>query len=218
MGKKLPNIIITGVPCVGKTTLCEELVEIINNELEKRKQEQKKRQGQEHVQEYCQEHCQEHCQEQTIKNENNSMKYLNLSKIIKEERLYEEYDDELDASVYSEELLSDKLQKLQLNNGGFIIDFHSVTFIEDINLINRIFLLTADTNILYERSEKRNYSKEKITNNIESEIFKVIQEDILEHFGESSIYEELQNNNIQQYEQNLNLIKNWVLNYVQNQE
>lgn len=151
---KLPNIIITGTPGVGKSTLCEELVEIINKDFE----EKFRIDGKEQL----------------------KMIHLNLSNIIKNERLYEEYDDELDASIFSEELVNQKLKKLNLQNGGYIIDFHDVNFLYENKYIDKIFLLTASTNVLYERLEKRNYTKDKIKNNIECEIFQVIKEDILE--------------------------------------
>ncbi|CRH03037.1 adenylate kinase-like protein 1 [Plasmodium relictum] len=181
----LPNIIVTGVPGVGKSTLCEELEELINKEIKKIK-----------------------------KTEDLKVKHLNLSNIIKEERLYEEFDDELDASIYSEDLVNDKLKKLKIENGGYIIDFHDVNFIEEKELIDHIFLLTIKTSKLYERLEKRNYNEAKIKNNIECEIFQVIKEDIFDHFENSNIFDELENNDLEQYEKNLQFIKSWILSYI----
>ncbi|SOV73637.1 adenylate kinase-like protein 1 [Plasmodium sp. gorilla clade G3] len=185
MKRKVPNIIITGVPGSGKSTLCEELKEIINKELRKRNDM-----------------------------EGIKMTHLNLSNIIKEERLYKEFDDELDASIYSEDLLNEYLKKYKLEKGGYIIDFHDINFIKDIDIIDKIFLLTIQTNYLYERLEKRNYTKEKIKNNIECEIFQVIKEDILDHFPNTSVLQEIENNDLQQYDTNLSIIKNWVLSYI----
>ncbi|KJP85358.1 hypothetical protein AK88_05019 [Plasmodium fragile] len=189
--RSLPNIIVTGVPGVGKTTLCEELVEIINKELNKNPQPQ---------------------------SPHNQMKHLNLSTVIKEERLYQEFDDQLDASIYSNEMVNEKLEQLKLENGGYIIDFHDVEFPEQKELIDHIFLLTISTNKLYERLEKRNYSEEKIKNNIECEIFQVIKEDILNYYEDSSIFEELENNDMQQYESNVQVIKGWVLSWRKSNE
>ncbi|CAA9986291.1 adenylate kinase-like protein 1, putative [Plasmodium knowlesi strain H] len=186
--RSLPNIIVTGVPGVGKTTLCEELVEILNKQLKENQQAESASQ----------------------------MKHLNLSKVIKEERLYEEFDDQLDASIYSSDMVNEKLEKLKLENGGYIIDFHDVDFLDEKELIDHIFLLTASTNKLYERLEKRNYSEEKIKNNIECEIFQVIKEDILTSYNDPSIFDELENNDMEQYESNLQLIKGWVLSWVKN--
>ncbi|GAW79071.1 adenylate kinase-like protein 1 [Plasmodium gonderi] len=183
--KNLPNIIVTGVPGVGKTTLCEELVEIINKELRENQKFESASQ----------------------------MTHLNLSKVIKEERLYEEFDDQLDASIYSNEMVNEKLEKLKMENGGYIIDFHDVEFIDKKQLIDHIFLLTISTNKLYERLEKRNYTKEKIKNNVECEIFQVIKEDILTYFDDPSIFHELENNDMQQYEKNIHIIKSWILSW-----
>ncbi|GAB64566.1 hemoglobin and proliferation regulated protein HBR1 [Plasmodium cynomolgi strain B] len=188
--RSLPNIIVTGVPGVGKTTLCEELVEIINKELKEDQQVEPASQ----------------------------MIHLNLSKVIKEERLYEEFDDQLDASIYSNDMVNEKLEKLKLENGGYIIDFHDVDFLEQKELIDHIFLLTTSTNKLYERLEKRSYSKEKIKNNIECEIFQVIKEDILTYYNDPSIFDELGNNDMEQYESNLQLIKGWVLSWAKSGE
>ncbi|CAI7717885.1 adenylate kinase-like protein 1, putative [Plasmodium vivax] len=188
--RSLPNIIVTGVPGVGKTTLCEELVEVINKELQEGQQAEPA----------------------------NQMKHLNLSKVIKEERLYEEFDDQLDATIYSNDMVNEKMEKLKLENGGYIIDFHDVDFLEQKELIDHIFLLTTSTNKLYERLEKRNYAKEKIKNNIECEIFQVIKEDILTFYNDPSIFDELGNNDMEQYESNLQLIKGWVLSWAKSGE
>ncbi|CDU16056.1 hypothetical protein YYC_02327 [Plasmodium yoelii 17X] len=185
---KLPNIIITGTPGVGKTTLSEELVEIINKDFEEMFKIDVK--------------------------EPLKMIHLNLSNIIKNERLYDEYDDELDASIYSEELVNNKLKKLNLENGGYIIDFHDVNFLYENKCIDKIFLLTASTNVLYERLENRNYKKEKIKNNIECEIFQVIKEDILENYDDENIFVELQNNNLEDHDKNISFIQKWIHSYV----
>ncbi|CAD2084461.1 adenylate kinase-like protein 1, putative [Plasmodium vinckei lentum] len=184
----LPNIIVTGVPGVGKSTLCEELVELINKDLE----EKFKINGEEPL----------------------KMTHLNLSNIIKNERLYEEYDDELDASIFSEELVNQKLKNLNFQNGGYIIDFHDVNFLYDNKYIDKIFLLTASTNVLYERLEKRNYTQDKIKNNIECEIFQVIKEDILENYEDENIFVELQNNNLEDHDKNISFIQKWIHSYM----
>ncbi|VEV54588.1 adenylate kinase-like protein 1, putative [Plasmodium vinckei vinckei] len=187
----LPNIIVTGVPGVGKSTLCEELVEIINKDLEEKFKINEK--------------------EEPLK-----MVHLNLSNIIKNERLYEEYDDELDASIFSEELVNQKLKNLNFQNGGYIIDFHDVNFLYDNKYIDKIFLLTASTNVLYERLEKRNYTQDKIKNNIECEIFQVIKEDILENYEDENIFVELQNNNLEDHDKNISFIQKWIHSYMTN--
>ncbi|SBT30605.1 hemoglobin and proliferation regulated protein HBR1 [Plasmodium ovale wallikeri] len=196
--KRLPNIIVTGVPGVGKTTLCEELVSLINKELIGIKEDTN-----------VEKNTREAIKEAT---EVLAMVHLNLSKVIKEERLYEEYDDELDATIYDEDMVNEKLTSLEVEKGGFIFDFHDINFIiHKKKIIDHIFLLTASTNSLYDRLEKRNYTQEKIKNNIECEIFQTIKEDILEHFDDPTIFHELENNTLQQHEHNLDFVKKWVL-------
>ncbi|SBS80018.1 adenylate kinase-like protein 1, putative [Plasmodium ovale] len=196
--KRLPNIIVTGVPGVGKTTLCEELVSLINKELIGIKEDTN-----------VEKNTRETIKEAT---EVLAMVHLNLSKVIKEERLYEEYDDELDATIYDDDMVNEKLTSLEVEKGGFIFDFHDINFIiHKKKFIDHIFLLTASTNSLYDRLEKRNYTLEKIKNNIECEIFQTIKEDILEHFDDPTIFHELENNTLQQHEDNLDFVKKWVL-------
>ncbi|KAI4840893.1 adenylate kinase-like protein 1 [Plasmodium brasilianum] len=217
--RRLPNIIVTGVPGVGKTTLCEELVEVINKVI-KQKNKKWKKEGMEGTKEIGDAEGMERRDcidlvDGVASEEEGKMVHVNLSHIIKEERLYEEYDDKLDASIYNEELVNDRLKKLDMEKkGGYIIDFHGVNFVRDKHLIDHIFLLTISTNNLYERLEKRNYRKEKITNNIECEIFQVIKEDILEHFEDETVFTELENNDLDQYEKNINTIKTWVLSNI----
>ncbi|KAK1443850.1 p-loop containing nucleoside triphosphate hydrolase like protein [Babesia gibsoni] len=141
MRKNGVNILVTGTPGVGKTTLCRRIID----------------------------DC--------------KLKYLNIAELIKDKNLYSEWDDEMDCNIYDEDKLNNELQRMCLEEGGFLIDFHSTEGIDEDD-IDHAVVLTTDIEILCGRLKKRGYNDKKIDNNIEAEIFKVCLEDALDAYGE----------------------------------
>lgn len=178
----LPNVVITGIPATGKTTLSAAVAEKVNEAL------------------------------LTIfPSEKVKMTHINVSKLVEERKVYHDFDEKLDATVFYSEDLWEELKTLELEKGGYIVDFHDVMF-EELTWIDKIFVLETTTEVAYDRMKERNYSDVKIQNNISALIFQSIQGDIESCFGiESQIMIQLSNNDMQQFDYNVNFIKEWIL-------
>lgn len=159
------NIVISGTPGTGKSTLVEEL----------RKQSELK-----------------------------DFNFVNVSKFAIENNLVESYDQELETQVIDEENL---IEKLRINLEGKernIIECIEGDLLED-DLVDWLFVCKTDNTILYDRLKARQYNERKLTQNIEAEIFGVIWENAIEHFGESKVTE-LINNTESDLKRNLSLV------------
>ncbi|KAL8427478.1 hypothetical protein ACSSS7_007718 [Eimeria intestinalis] len=111
--------------------------------------------------------------------------YLNVAKLISDESLYSEWDDDLKCSVFDEDRVADRLEEL-LAPGGLVVDFHSCDFMHE-SWFPLVFVLRAETHILYDRLAARNYPEAKIQENVQSEIFQVLLDEATETFGENKI-------------------------------
>lgn len=83
--------------------------------------------------------------------------HVDLSRIIKEKKLYSEWDDEMNASIFDEELVADYIDELyeqRMETGGIILDFHSVRFLPA-EFFDRVFVLRCETAALFDRSSLR---------------------------------------------------------------
>eukprot|EP00435_Cladocopium_sp_Y103_P073656 s33_g44.t1 len=103
-----------------------------------------------------------------------SLEHLEVSKMVREKRLYREWDDELDCSIFDEE------------SGGCVVDFHSSSFLDE-SLLDLVVVLRVDTSTLYDRLEKRHYPESKVKQNVEAEIFQSCLDEVREVFEETDI-------------------------------
>ena len=149
--RALPNILITGTPGVGKTTLARTLVS--NDRI-----------GRLGL---------------------GRFRLINLGEAIEAHKLYKEWDDKLNASIFSKSLVKGYLKPYFSNrNGGIILDFHSAGFLYA-SWFDLVIVLRARTETLFDRLKARGYPSEKITQNVESEIFQVVYDEAVEAFGDT---------------------------------
>jgi len=127
----------------------------------------------------------------------NGMEYFDLNRYIKQNRLYEKYDKK--AKTYDVDVeqlktiinptlnksmsknkkmdlligknldINQLFKKIPKNIEGIIIDSHLSHYLES----NYCIIIRTDIKKLYKRLQKRKYTKAKIKDNIESEIFEV---------------------------------------------
>jgi adenylate kinase len=162
------NIVITGTPGTGKSTLGKELSKRIPGSY-----------------------------------------YLDLGKEIKEQKLYSEWDDEMNASIFDEDLVIAYVETVLQHTNGIILDFHSIGWMDEklSEKFHACILLKTSTEILYDRLLARGYHEDKIKENVECEIFQMSLEEAMESFPENKIMC-LQNDTIEDAHKNIQAILN----------
>mmetsp|Transcript_23651 Transcript_23651/g.55137 ORF Transcript_23651/g.55137 Transcript_23651/m.55137 type:complete len:175 (-) Transcript_23651:41-565(-) len=135
--------------------------------------------------------------------------HLEVAKLIKDEKLYKEWDDEMDCSIFEEEMVLDHLEPL-LEQGGQLVDFHSAGFLPA-ELFDLVIVLRADTSTLFARLEKRRYPEEKIQENVQAEIFQTCLDEANEAFEDSSVkIVELQHDTPEQLEKGVETVMDFI--------
>jgi len=157
--KTLPNILVTGVPGTGKTTLSKLLHLQLNESLNQKYGTTGK--------EY--------------------FKYLNISELIQEHKLWSGYDEERQCSIFDSDKVVDFLEPL-CGKGGCIVDFHSSDFFPE-RYFEIVVLLRCDNSILHKRLEARGYPQSKITENVDCEIHGVVADEVYESYKPEIILE-----------------------------
>lgn len=119
--------------------------------------------------------------------------FVNVGDLIKEKQLFSEWDDEMNCSIFDENRVEEEILKIareieNIGKQGLLIDFHSVGFLST-RFVDKVFVLSAETNILYGRLEKRHYSVDKIQENVQAEIFKESKCEAQDRFGEDIVVE-----------------------------
>lgn len=106
------------------------------------------------------------------------MVHIPVSKLIKDEHLYTEYDEERDCTIYDDDLLDKRIGEIiaQNPNGGVIFDFHCSDILAEDD-VDFVIVLRTTTDLLYKRLSERGYGPEKCKENVECEIFGVVLDD-----------------------------------------
>ena len=100
------------------------------------------------------------------------LKYLDVGKLIKENKLYDKYDRKLKTYIVDTKKLNRFLIKLIKKDKNLIIDSHLSHFL-DKKYIDLCVVVKCDISVLKKRLEVRKYSKAKIRENLDAEIFDV---------------------------------------------
>jgi adenylate kinase len=95
-----------------------------------------------------------------------------------------------------------------LEDGGLLIDWHACDCFPEA-LIDLVVVVRAETQILYDRLKARNYSETKLQQNIDAEIFQELLEEARQAFP-PEIVQEMQSNNLEQMDENVQRIAQWV--------
>jgi adenylate kinase len=115
-----------------------------------------------------------------------NLSYLEINSVVLEKGLFFGYDINRDSVIIDEELLTRELNAIITRNkrlclAGSIIPLKYV--------FDLIIVLHCGINTLRERLSERNYSKEKIEENIEAEIMNIIYYDSIEFYCEKRVFE-----------------------------
>lgn len=100
--KRLPNILITGTPGVGKTSLSILLADQLNERLAS-----------------------------FLIKANKSYQYINVGKLVTEKKLYKDWNNDFDVPEFDDDMVVDELTDY-VPQGAYVIDFHTASlFPED---------------------------------------------------------------------------------------
>ncbi len=98
--------------------------------------------------------------------------YLDVNEIINKHNLIESFDKERDTNVVNEEKLSQILINLIKEHKDLVIDSHLSHEIPK-EYVDKCFVTKCDLKELKKRLESRGYSKEKVKENVDAEIFDI---------------------------------------------
>ena len=114
----------------------------------------------------------------------NGFPIIAVGKLVKEEELFEFFDEETESYVVNDDLLNKRLIDLIENNTSsypLILDGHVVELPPDFVL--HCIVLRCSIQHLRQRLSERSYGDAKIDENVEAEIMEVILTDMLELYG-----------------------------------
>jgi len=108
-------------------------------------------------------------------------KYIDVNKLVEEKKLYDSYDEERKAKIVDVKKLNRCLIKLIENSRKtLIIDSHLSHFLPS-KYVKECIVTKCDIKVLKKRLEKRKYSKQKIRENLDTEILDVCLTEALEY-------------------------------------
>ncbi|MFW9908149.1 MAG: adenylate kinase family protein [Candidatus Thorarchaeota archaeon] len=114
---------------------------------------------------------------------------VGLGEIAERKKCIREYDADRETSVIDEDCLVDAIiELLEERDDNLIIEGHYIDLVPS-GFVERVFILRTHPVALKARLAERKYSSEKITENIESEVFGVCQMDAIDAFGEENVFE-----------------------------
>ncbi|XP_006869892.1 PREDICTED: adenylate kinase isoenzyme 6-like [Chrysochloris asiatica] len=135
------------------------------------------------------------------------LKYINVSDLAKEGRLYDGHDEEYDCPILDEDRVIDELEN-QMKEGGVIVDYHGCNFFPE-RWFHIVFVLRTDNSILYKRLETRGYNETKLQHNIQCESFQVLHEETRASYSEKIVCQ-LVSSDPEDPENNINQILKWI--------
>lgn len=157
-----PNILVSGTPGVGKTTICKKCAEDLG------------------------------------------LRHIEVGAFAKERDLLAEYDEQLDTYYIHEDEVLDRLEGI-MKDGGVVLDYHSVDWFPE-RWIQMAVVLQCRTEVLYDRLVDRGYSKQKLNNNMECEILRVIGDEVVDNYPKVPLLK-LNNNDEKDMDENVKAIK-----------
>lgn len=161
-----PNLLITGTPGTGKSTLSAQVAE----------------------------RC--------------GLVHVDVSQFAIEHQLVEGWDEQLATNILDEDGVLDALEPDMSGPKGRVVDYHSSELFPE-RWFDIVFVLRTDNSVLHPRLVARGYSNEKVTANVECEIFQVCLDEAMASYQKELVYE-LKSNTVEEMEANLEQIVEWV--------
>jgi adenylate kinase len=106
-------------------------------------------------------------------------KYVDVNKLISEKNLDEGYDEERECKIIDTKKLNKTLIKLIKKDNKLVIDSHMSHYLPK-KYVEKCYVTKCNLKELEKRLKKRNYPKEKIRENLDTEIFDICLEEAKE--------------------------------------
>ncbi|KZV47198.1 Adenylate kinase isoenzyme [Dorcoceras hygrometricum] len=136
-----------------------------------------------------------------------NFRHIDIGDLVKEKNLHDGWDDQFDCYVINEDLVCDELENL-MEEGGNIVDYHGCDFFPE-HWFDRVVVLQTENAVLYDRLTKRGYTGQKLSNNIECEIFQVLLEEAKESYSEGIVVA-LRSDSVDDINRNLSTLTDWI--------
>lgn len=118
-----------------------------------------------------------------------SVEVISLGELADESGCITAEDKARNTGIINEDCLVEALLDLTDNRSRrMVIEGHYIDLVPS-SSVQWIFILRTHPEILRNRLVKRNYSREKVIENVEAEVIGVCQMDAIESFGESRVFE-----------------------------
>lgn len=198
MPRTKPNIIITGTPGVGKTTLCESLTSITDLKhlaINRVAKERECHDGWDDASNsWIVDEDKVRCPQEDPTSGNEARSGCYRSAGADDGQILDAIEDEV-------------------KQGGYLIDWHACDLFPE-SWIDLVIVLRSDPTTLYDRLKARSYSEQKLQENMDAEIMEVLLDEAREAFdGELVI--ELQSNTSDDTEGNTSRIETWIEQWTQ---
>lgn len=109
-----------------------------------------------------------------------NLKYIDVNEIIKNNRLSEGFDKEKQTELIDIEKLKKVLIKIIKQNKDLVIDSHLSHYLPS-KYVDKCYITKCNLKELKIRLQKRGYSKEKVRENLDAEIFDTCRIEALEN-------------------------------------
>eukprot|EP00013_Stygamoeba_regulata_P028365 CAMPEP_0177656858 /NCGR_PEP_ID=MMETSP0447-20121125/15829_1 /TAXON_ID=0 /ORGANISM="Stygamoeba regulata, Strain BSH-02190019" /LENGTH=134 /DNA_ID=CAMNT_0019161081 /DNA_START=534 /DNA_END=935 /DNA_ORIENTATION=+ len=134
------------------------------------------------------------------------MRHLEIGKLVKEQELHSGFDEKWNSYTLDEDKVCDALET-QMCEGGNVVDHHGCDFFP-LRWFDLIVVLRADNTKIFDRLSKRGYTKEKINENVEAEIFQVCLDEAMESYPAEKIIV-MNSNGADELEANVAKLEQW---------
>ncbi|KVI07462.1 hypothetical protein Ccrd_014163 [Cynara cardunculus var. scolymus] len=88
-----------------------------------------------------------------------TLRHINIGDLVRDKKLHDGWDDQLECYVINEDLVCDELEEM-MEEGGNIVDHHGCDFFPE-RWFDRVVVLQTENSVLYDRLSKR-YPEETV--------------------------------------------------------
>lgn len=137
------------------------------------------------------------------------LRHIDLSDLVKNEtHLQQGFDQDSQAFILNDDAIVDYLEEL-MKAGGCVLDTHSLIDYFPERWFELVIVLETDNTLLYDRLSRRGYSQNKVEENVQCEILKVVRDEARESYH-PEIVQVLASNTVDDMESNIERIVAWM--------